>query len=38
MSAERPFRASDVLSRDEIRALTRTSNAWGLAAIAGRGW
>jgi len=35
MSAERPFRASDVLSRDEIRALTRTSNARGLAAIAG---
>jgi fatty acid desaturase len=34
MSAERPFRASDVLSRDEIRALTRTSNAWGVAAIA----
>jgi fatty acid desaturase len=34
MSAERPFRASDALSRDEIRALTRTSNAWGLAAIA----
>src|SRR5688572_29155551 len=34
MSAERPFRASDVLSRDEIRALTRTSDAWGFAAIA----
>lgn len=34
MSAERPFRASDALSRDEIRALTRTSNAWGVAAIA----
>jgi hypothetical protein len=25
MSTERPFRASDVLSRDEIRELTRTS-------------
>jgi fatty acid desaturase len=34
MSTERPLRASDVLSRDEIRALTRTSNAWGIAAIA----
>ncbi len=34
MSAERPFRISDVLSRDEIRALTRPSDAWGLWAIA----
>ena len=31
---ERRVRASDVLSRDEIRALTRTSNAGGAVAVA----
>src|SRR5215470_4434960 len=33
-SPDRITRASDLLSRDEIRALTRTSNAVGFAAVA----